>query len=180
MPRSACCRWWPPATAGTSAGCPPRCIPIPASRQCSSTTVTLAAPVSPNAGTPPPSPGWTWCSPPSARGPRQPDRDHPVRHDQLRGAELVRLGDDDARRDTGHDQQPVREPLEQYGRDTCPGDHPSSTAHRRHGGQPDTPDPASQIDVTGPARAFAAAGWNDAASPAPSTSAPTVASSPST
>ena len=37
-PRSACCRSWPPATAGTSAASRRRCIPTPASRRSSSTT----------------------------------------------------------------------------------------------------------------------------------------------
>ncbi len=38
------------ATAGTSAGCPPRCTPTPARPPCSSTTPTPAEPASPSAG----------------------------------------------------------------------------------------------------------------------------------
>ena len=48
-PLSGCCRWWPPATAGTSAGCPRPSTPTPACRPSSSTTAIPAARVSPNA-----------------------------------------------------------------------------------------------------------------------------------
>ena len=43
-PRSACCRWWPRATAGTSVACRPPCTPTPTRRRSSSTTGTRAAP----------------------------------------------------------------------------------------------------------------------------------------
>ena len=47
--RSACCRWWPPRTAGTSAASRPRCTRTPACPRSSSTTAIPAAPASPSA-----------------------------------------------------------------------------------------------------------------------------------
>ena len=47
-PRSACCRWWPAATAATSAGCRQRSVPTDC-RRSSSTTAIPAVPASPTA-----------------------------------------------------------------------------------------------------------------------------------
>ncbi len=55
--RSACCRWSPPATAGTSAASPPRTTRTRAYPRSSSTTATRAAPASPNEPSPPRPPG---------------------------------------------------------------------------------------------------------------------------
>ena len=57
MPRSVCSRWWPVATAVTSAGCRPRSAPTDCPRY-SSTTAIPAGRASPNAATGRPRPGW--------------------------------------------------------------------------------------------------------------------------
>ena len=64
--RSGCCRCSRPATAGTSAGSPPRCTRTPASSPSSSTTGTRAAPASPSAASTPPGRG---SPPPGRRSP---------------------------------------------------------------------------------------------------------------
>ena len=48
MPPSDFCRWWHPATAGTSAASPPPSMRTPASRPSLSTTAIPAVPVSPS------------------------------------------------------------------------------------------------------------------------------------
>ena len=57
-PPSACCRWWPVATAATSAGCPPRSVPTRACPRCSSTTAIRAGRASPNAASGRRATGW--------------------------------------------------------------------------------------------------------------------------
>lgn len=80
-PPSGCCRFSPPVTDGTSAGCLRRCIPTPARRPYSCTTAIPAGPASPNAamrgpapGSPPPAPRWP---PAAARRGARPACNHP-------------------------------------------------------------------------------------------------------
>src|SRR6266508_2861126 len=64
MPRSACCRCSPCATAGTSAASPPPGTPTPAWRRSSCTTAIRAVPASPSAATSSPP---ATCAPPGTR-----------------------------------------------------------------------------------------------------------------